>query len=607
MSKSKFKKNEGDYMKIVKGIVTIFVSFLYWLLYQLWFPTLSLAYFDGFIFIGIGVIALAALLGWWAAGDNGGYVVKFPKIAIIAFIVVLLGGLFVGSALFNSSTMYNQLGKIDEKSFENDIVELDTSQIPVVDLELAAKLADKKLGEDLALGSQMKVGKFTNKQQVNGKLVYVAPLEHRGFWKWLSNKFTTGYVIVSATNPNDVQLVRTVNDEPIKLQYLSSSYFGSDLVRHLRNSGYRTTGLTEFSFELDDTGKPYWVVTTYENTTLWGNPEATGVVVCDPQSGECNWYSVADAPEWVDIIQPESFIIDQIKHYGEYVHGVWNFSDRDKLSMTEHMTTVYNEGDCFYYTGMSSVGEDNGTVGFVMVNTRDKSVKMYRMVGATEEAAMRSAEGKVQNMGYTATTPIPLNVSGIPTYFCTLKDAEGLVKQYAMLSIKDYSIVASGTTVMEAKRAFVNAVNNSGTAVDFGNEAYGYTLTGVVTRIGSNIESGDTYYYMVLDDDDTKLYLASYMISEELPITHAGDTVEISYVDESNGTINIVSFDNIKFAQEISEAQQRLNEEQEANNLINNPDSGVIKVDPEANQETWDNLTDEEKAKLLDELLKDGE
>ena len=43
------------------------------------------------------------------------------------------------------------------------------------------------------------------------------------------------------------------------------------------------------------------------------------------------------------------------------------------------MTTVYNEGDCFYYTGMSSVGKDNGTVGFIMVNTRDKSVVMYRM------------------------------------------------------------------------------------------------------------------------------------------------------------------------------------------------------------------------------------
>ena len=43
------------------------------------------------------------------------------------------------------------------------------------------KLADKKLGEELALGSQVEVGQFTNKQQVNGKLIYVAPLNHRSF------------------------------------------------------------------------------------------------------------------------------------------------------------------------------------------------------------------------------------------------------------------------------------------------------------------------------------------------------------------------------------------------------------------------------------------
>lgn len=329
--------------------------------------------------------------------------------------------------------------------------------------------------------------------------------------------------------------------------------------------------------------------------------------MCDPQTGKCEWYSVEDAPEWIDIIQTEDYIKTQIKNYGEYVHGPWNFSEKDKLTMTEHITTVYNNGNCYYYTGLSSAGADNGTVGFIMVNTRDKSAILYRMVGATEDAAMRSAEGKVQNMGYKATTPIPLNVSGIPTYFCTLKDSEGLVKQYAMLNIEDYSIVANGNTIMEAKRAYINAVNNSGSSIDFGAEAYGYSVTGIVTRIGSNIENGNTYYYLILDGDDTKLYLASYMISEELPITREGDKVELSYVDESNGTINIITFDNIGFAQEISEKQEQLNSEQESNNIINDPNNKIIEVNPEENQEAWDNLSEKEKAKLIDSLLKENE
>jgi len=566
-------------------------------------PPLSFAYFSGFVFIALGVILIAALVAWWITPEYDNYKFGLPLVATIIFIAIFVIGGIAGSAIFTSSARYQQIGEVEIRDFNEDVVELDTSQIPVVDLELAAKLADKRMGENLAMGSQMEVGEFTNKQQINGELYYVAPLEHRSFWKWMSNSNgTAGYVKVSATNPNEVEFIQTVDEKELKLKYINSGCFGDDLKRHLRFNGYLTTGLDEYSFELDDEGNPYWVVTTYRNTLLWRCPEATGVVICDPQTGKCEWYSVNDAPEWVDIIQPEKFVIKQIENYGKYVHGVMNFSDKDKLSMTEHITTVYNEGECFYYTGMSSVGGDDGTVGFIMVNTRTKKPVMYRMVGSTEEAAMRSAEGKVQNMGYVATTPIPLNVSGIPTYFCTLKDNEGLVKAYAMLKIEDYGVVGSASTVAATKRAYLNEVNSSGTRIDFGDEAYGYTSKGIVTRITANVEGGETYYYFILDEDSTKLYMAPYMISEELPITREGDTVEVSYVDEKNGTINIVRFDNIAFSQTISQDQEKLNEEQEAGNIINDPDNNVIEVNPDQNQEAWDSLTEEEKAKILEQI-----
>ena len=595
-------------MKVIERIIgTIVVTFLYGLVYYITLPTLSLAYLDGAVYIGMGVIIIIALITWWLS-----LLKKFEKsfnaigISFIIFFVMLILGYIAGSALLNSESMYNQIGTIDEKSFKDDVVEIDTSQIPIVDIELADKLADKKLGDEMALGSKVEVGKFTNKQQVDGKLVYVAPLDHRSFWKWNANKSgTPGYVIVSATNMNDVQLVKEVDGKELKIKYSETAHFSDNLKRNIRSKGFRNIGLTEYSFELDNNGKPFWVVTTYKNTTLWGNGEATGVVICDPQTGECEWYSVKDAPEWVDIIQPEEFIKNQIKNYGKYVHGVFNFSETDELSMTEHITTVYNNGACYYYTGMSSVGKDNGTVGFIMVNTRDKSVKFYKMAGATEDAAMKSAEGKVQNMGYSATEPIPLNISGIPTYFCTLKDNEGLVKQYSLLNIEDYSIVAVGDSIAETERSYINAMNNVGVKVDFGDgEAYGYTKEGIVSRIGSNIENGETYYYFILDNDTTKLYLASYTVSEELPITREGDRVNISYLDESNGSINVASFDNLDFSQTISDKQEEYDKEKEEKNLVNNPNNNIINVEPKKDQAIWDSLTDEEKAKLLENLEK---
>ena len=532
-----------------KGIITVALVLLYGLIYYLWLPTVSLFYLDGIFFIGIGIVFLVLIALIWKMEDFDDLFTIVSTFVISLLVLILLFGLcwLFSSALFHANTMYNQIGEIQEKDFKEDLLEVDVSQIPVVDIPLAEKLADKKLGEELALGSQMEVGKFTNKQSVNGKLVYIAPLEHRGFLKWLNNQSgTKGFVEISATNANDVNLIQKLDDKPITLKYTHSAFFNSDLKRHLRFNGYASIGLTEYSFELNDEGYPYWVVTTYKNTTLFGNPEATGVVICDPQTGSTQWYSIEDTPSWVDIIQPESFIINQIKHYGKYVHGFWNFSDRDKLSMTEHITTVYNEGSCYYYTGLSSVGRDNGTIGFILVNTRTKESKLYRMVGATEEAAMSSAEGKVQNMGYKATTPIPLNVSGIATYFCTLKDSEGLVKSYALLSIEDYSIVETGSTVSEAKRAYINAINNSGKSVDFDSNLGDFSITGTISRIGSNIENGSTYYYMIINNDMSKLFIASYTISDELPVTSVGDQVTVTYVDESaTGSINLNSFDNI--------------------------------------------------------------
>lgn len=587
-------------------IIGIILFVLFFLSYYLFLPAISLGFFGSAFFILLWICISVFAIGFavYEYFDEERVIHIGIIIAIISVVILGLGSLF-SSAIFHSSEKYHQIGEMQQRSFKDDILEIDTSQIPTVDIELAKKVADKKLGEETALGSQVEIGEFTNKQQVNGKLVYVAPLEHRGFFKWYENQWgTPGYVVVSATNPNDVKLVRNVEEKDLKLKYINSGWFGDNLKRHIRESGFRSEGLTEFSFELDDTGYPYWVVSTYKNTTLWGTPEATGVVICDPQTGECKWYSVDEAPEWVDIIQPEEFIVSQLSNYGNYVHGWWNPSEKDELTVTPHITTVYNEGSCYYYTGMSSSGADEGTVGFVLVNTRDKSVIYYKMAGATEAAAMRSAEGKVQDMGYTATEPIPLNISGIPAYFCTFKDSEGLIKGYAMLKIEDYSIVATGNSVMEVKRAFVNAVNMSGTRVDFGSgdNVFGYSLEGKVTRIGANIENGETYYYIILNDDKTKLYLASYTISEELPITRDGDTVKVSYIDESNGTINIVAFDNVEFSQTISEKQEEINKQQDQNNIINSEKTTVTEVKPEEQEKKWENLSDEEKAKLLEKI-----
>ena len=126
---------------IVNSIIA--VGFL-WILYQLWLPTLSLAYLDGAAFFGICIVTFAVVIGISKLEYDVQTAVKIPIRTLIIVVIVLLIGSLIGSPAISNSVAYSQIGDILEKSFIKDVVEIDNSQIPTVDTELATKLADRK-------------------------------------------------------------------------------------------------------------------------------------------------------------------------------------------------------------------------------------------------------------------------------------------------------------------------------------------------------------------------------------------------------------------------------------------------------------------------------
>lgn len=589
-------------MKALKPIISIFSLIFLWLVYYITLPTLSLAYEDGFFFLAMcAAVVIANIVMWVFGGVEKGSIALFAVVSIALGIMLI--GEFAGSALFHADTKHRQLGEVEVVEYNEMIQQIDLSQIPIVDQELAQKQADKKIGENVALGSRIDL-ETTNIQEVNGEVIYVAPLEHSGFFKWNKHRTTPGYITVSASNQNKVNYVTELNGEKIELLYQPSAYFSHNLKRYIRNQGFRTVGLTEYTFEIDNNGRPYWVVTTFENRIIWSSPEATGVVVVDAQTGEINWYAINDVPDWVDIVQPEDFVENQINNWGMWVHGFWNQSGTDQLKQTELTRKVYANGDCYYFTGMTSVGSDESCVGFIMVNTRNKKAMMAYMSGATETAAMKSAEELVANFGYTATEPYPSLVNGVPTYILTFKGDEGLIKAYGMVNIQNYTITVKGNNLLEASRAYMQAMANSGTNYVAGsNEAYGYTLEGIVERISSATQDGSSYYYIIMQGENEKIFTASYSISNELPLTRDGDKVVISYVDDKNGTVDILSFDNVAFATPISDDQQKRNELDEGSSALDSDYNKIIQVDPNMSEEKWNSMTEEEKAKMLQQFF----
>ena len=134
--------------------------------------------------------------------------------------------------LFNYKAYRDQLGVPAVSEFTDTVQPLALDQLPIVDKSLARELADKKVGENPGLGSQVILGAPVI-QKVNGKLVWVVPLEHSGFFKWLKNMDgSAGYIVVSASDVSDVTLV---TDHKIK--YQANAYLLDDLNRHVRFFG----------------------------------------------------------------------------------------------------------------------------------------------------------------------------------------------------------------------------------------------------------------------------------------------------------------------------------------------------------------------------------
>jgi len=464
------------------------------------------------------------------------------------YILILLSTIFfTTSAILKSDSYKSVIGVVNEGSdISQHLAPISIEEIAIVDRQTAYRLGDKVMGSIPSLGSQTQLGNFTL-QKVSNKLCWVAPLLHSGYFKWKENEEgTPGYIVVSATNDRDVKLVQKVNDKDIRIKYQPNSFFSDNLSRHIYFNGYLKRGFTDFTFELDDSNSPFWVVTLYSKTVGFSGLNATGVITVNPQSGEIKEYDIENAPKWIDRIQPANFVINQLNDWGEYVNGYWNLSNQDKLTTTNGVTIVFGpDNQAYWYTGLTSVGKDEGTVGFALINTRTKETIWYKQVGATEEAAQLSAMGKVQEKRYEASFPVTYNINGIPTYIMSLKDRAGLIKMIAMVSVEDYTIVGVGGTLKETLRSYKNALNSTGNMVDISPDSKLVSIEDVIQRINSDDRDGDTFYYFTTKNH-TQIFVGTSLLSTDLVLTKEKDSVSFEIESLDQEVIDLVSFRNKK-------------------------------------------------------------
>lgn len=481
-------------------------------------------------------------------GESAGFKAVFKSVKasyVVPFALFLAVALFfsvisiASMEIFNATAYRDRIYVEENISFTDNIVNHTDMLVPIVDKSLAYNLGDKKLGEN-NLGSQYEIYDYSL-SYYNGDIYWIGVIEYSGFFKWADNYQvgSPGYVRISATkDPYEVILV----EYPIK--YIESAYFAQDRDRVSYFAGNMNKVLSSsINAELDDDGNLMFVRSVIEKTIMFSGAEDTvGVIITNPATGENNYYDVGEEPAWVDRVHATEVVIDQLDSWGQYIYGYWNtvFAKKEVMLSSEGYAYVANEDDdgnvnIYLYTGMTSVGTDESMVGVVLVNLKTKESFMFNSSGATEYAAMQSAEGVVQDLGYTASWPLLLNYEGEPTYLITLKDASGLVKSYAYVNLKDFSIVGYGSSILLARADYESKIT-------LGESQEEQELSLTIKQAVSVQENGNTYYLIKFNEAEySGIYKMLYSVNEEILFIDNLVGVSVS-VTISGSNITILEF-----------------------------------------------------------------
>lgn len=534
-----------------KLLIAVLAVLLLGIYYYAALPAINIHSTEFWIFLVI-LIILAALifikkknLDRYGLRESKGLKVILGLLA--AVVIVYLAGTLLSSPVINAKK-YQQLMAVETGEFTTDIEELSYDQIPLLDRDSAALLGNRKMGSMVDMVSQFEVDELYSQINYKDRPVRVSPLKYASLIKWFTNQSEgiPAYITIDMATQN-TELVKL--DEGMK--YTTSDHFNRNIYRHLRFR-YPTYIFNDLSFEVNEEGVPYWICPVKQyNIGLFGGVTIGRVVLCNAITGETEDYAIEDAPQWIDRAYSAELLVQLYDYHGTLKHGFLNsvLGQKDCLETTEGYNYLAINDDVWVYTGVTSVSGDQSNVGFVLMNQRTMETRFYEVEGATEASAMSSAEGQVQNLHYTATFPLLLNISGEPTYFIALKDDAGLVKMYAMVNVQKYQIVATGDTVSECEDAYTDLMYENGIRETAEDTREVLTITAPITRIAQGVIDGNSHYYIMLEGSDG-IFDIPVVDFIDIIRYNVGDEVTIEY-KEGERSNTVLSLNGVeKAAQE---------------------------------------------------------
>ena len=450
-------------------------------------------------------------------------------------VLVLIVGAITSSVVFTARS-YAEVITVQDRVFEEDMPETkEITNIALMDTNSARMLGDRKLGALAGVVSQYVVSDDYTQINYRSKPIKITHLEYDGFFKWIGNRAQgiPGYIMVD-TLGNTAEYYEAKSG----IRYAQSGYFEDDLMRKVRfDYPTKIFDLEDVSFEVDEEGNPYYCISCYTpRVGLFGAYDVEELIIFNPVDGTSTLYAVEDVPQWVDVVFDGQLACQKYDWQGLYSGGFINsiIGNKGCKQTTDDFGYLMFDDDVWYFTGVTSVTSDASNIGFILSNARTGEYRYYPVIGAEEHSAMHAAEGEVQEKEYVASFPSLVNISGVPTYIMVLKDNNGLVKLYALVNVRQYTMVAIGETQQEAVSAYLKML--AGAGVDTQDPAEIEQGSVTVADVQFLTLDGATYAY--LTGEDGNVYRVAFTEeNEQIVLVRPGDVLDMTW---QKGDIRIV-------------------------------------------------------------------
>ena len=490
-----------------------------------------------FTFIIFGIVAAVLnrsivddLLENSSEGISSSFIIPY-LLTISAFVLSIVFAIHNAN---NTTEKYSAL----QKEYKEEMPAFDEKAKPIsVPLEFATNKMNKSFGQ-VPNPSYYEMGE-PQIQMLNGEIVYVAPVEFSGYFKWKKEKKTPGYFVLSATDSS-------ANPKFVKkeMKYLNSAYFDNNANRMIYKKDTTTLFKGESQFEVDDKGNPYVFRTYGERIKKFGKVgfEPKGIILLNAVTGKTEKLPLGKIPKWIEGSISSETVAYQNNAFGKYKNGLINawFAQKDVVIPSgtgneNGMTPIFIDKKMYYFTDFSSPKSGiDSMMGYALTDARTSEIVYYS--GKTGNSlmdsvgAMEVADKKFIEKEWNSSIPILYNINGEPTWYMSIIDSNGFLQQIAIVSAGNTEYFVSNSSSdegMKKYKAIISGKIKGKIEAESGAEKVIEEI--VVSRVYKE-KNGDTTIVYLLDTKGRTFTMTSEMNQKVLFIKEE-DRIEVEFMN----------------------------------------------------------------------------